>query len=288
MQKAVQTKDDENERQQISRDGRKNLHKVLLFAASSVGNDAAAPGCRTAPANNVVGESYRPVTIEVNYIDINIIDYGIIRALDWLKPDEFRATSMKKDTPTAVHAWLVMMKAMQAITRYGLANLEETGLGLSDFAVLEALLHKGPLPVNVIGPKVNLTPGSISVAVDRLVAKGLVSRAECSQDRRVRIVALTPRGKSVITPIFRAMRRRWRKCLPAFRTRTATTRTAIEARGKTSGIAIRPERCKRSHGKERRLSLAAPVSFSRWFGKSNRFFLLALIPAAPPGPIGHP
>ena len=111
---------------------------------------------------------------------------------------------MTKDAPTPVHAWLVMMKAMQAITRYALANLEETGLGLSDFAVLEALLHKGPLPVNVIGPKVNLTPGSISVAVDRLVAKGLVSRAESSQDRRVRIVALTPRGKSVITPIYRA------------------------------------------------------------------------------------
>ena len=111
---------------------------------------------------------------------------------------------MKKDAPTAVHAWLVMMKAMQAITRYALANFEESGLGLSDFAVLEALLHKGPLPVNVIGPKVNLTPGSISVAVDRLVAKGLVSRAESSQDRRVRIVALTPRGKSVIIPVFRA------------------------------------------------------------------------------------
>jgi MarR family transcriptional regulator, 2-MHQ and catechol-resistance regulon repressor len=111
---------------------------------------------------------------------------------------------MKKDTSKPVHTWLVMMKAMQAITRYALANLEETGLGLSDFAVLEALLHKGPLPVNVIGPKVNLTPGSISVAVDRLVSKGLVSRAESSQDRRVRIVALTFRGKSVITPIFRA------------------------------------------------------------------------------------
>src|SRR5712671_2687608 len=113
-------------------------------------------------------------------------------------------TSMKKDTSTPVHAWLVMLKAMQAITRYALADLEKSGLGDSDFRVLEVLLHKGPLPVNVIGPKVNLTPGSISVAVDRLVAKGLVSRAESSQDRRVRIVALTPRGKSVITPIFRA------------------------------------------------------------------------------------
>jgi len=111
---------------------------------------------------------------------------------------------MKTDTPAPVHTWLVMMKAMQAITRYALANFGKTGLGFSDFAVLEALLHKGPLPVNVIGPKVNLTPGSISVAVDRLLAKGLVSRAESSQDRRVRIVALTHRGKSVITPIFRA------------------------------------------------------------------------------------
>jgi MarR family transcriptional regulator, 2-MHQ and catechol-resistance regulon repressor len=117
---------------------------------------------------------------------------------------EMRAISMKKDTPTPVHAWLVMLKAMQAISRYALADIEKAGLGDSDFRVLEALLHKGPLPVNVIGPKVNLTPGSISVAVDRLFAKGLVSRDESSQDRRVRIVALTPRGKSVITPIFRA------------------------------------------------------------------------------------
>src|SRR3954462_10954726 len=111
---------------------------------------------------------------------------------------------MKKDTSTPVHAWLVMMKAMQAISRYALADIEKAGLGDSDFRVLEVLLHKGALPVNVIGPKVNLTPGSISVAVDRLLAKGFVSRVESSEDRRVRIVALTPRGKSVITPVFRA------------------------------------------------------------------------------------
>jgi MarR family transcriptional regulator, 2-MHQ and catechol-resistance regulon repressor len=111
---------------------------------------------------------------------------------------------MKNDTSTPVHAWLVMMKAMQAISRYALADIEKAGLGDSDFRVLEVLLNKGPLPVNVIGPKVNLTPGSISVAVDRLLAKGLVSRTESSEDRRVRVVALTPRGKSVIAPVFRA------------------------------------------------------------------------------------
>ena len=101
------------------------------------------------------------------------------------------------------HLWLVMMKAMRALTRYAATGIEETGLGLSDFGVLEVLLHKGPLPVNTIGPIVHLTPGSISIAVDRLVAKGLVSRVESAEDRRVRIVALTPRGKDLIVSAFR-------------------------------------------------------------------------------------
>src|SRR5215472_12023107 len=101
------------------------------------------------------------------------------------------------------HVWLVMMKAMRALTRYAAAGIEETGLGLSDFGVLELLLHKGPLPVNTIGPIVDLTPGSISIAVDRLFAKGLVSRVESPEDRRVRIVALTPRGKDLIVSAFR-------------------------------------------------------------------------------------
>ena len=101
------------------------------------------------------------------------------------------------------HVWLVMMKAMRALTRYAAAGIEETGLGLSDFGILEVLLHKGSLPVNTIGPIVGLTPGSISIAVDRLVAKGWVSRTESAEDRRVRIVVLTPRGKSLIVAAFR-------------------------------------------------------------------------------------
>ena len=110
---------------------------------------------------------------------------------------------MARGTQETDHVWLVMMKAMRALTRYAASGIEETGLGLSDFAVLEVLLHKGPLPVNTIGPIVDLTPGSISIAVDRLVAKGLVSRVESSEDRRVRIVALTSRGKALIVPAFR-------------------------------------------------------------------------------------
>jgi MarR family transcriptional regulator, 2-MHQ and catechol-resistance regulon repressor len=110
---------------------------------------------------------------------------------------------MKKTSSDAIHVWLVLNKAVQAIARYAATGIEHAGLGDSDFRVLEVLLHKGPLPVNTIGPKVNLTPGSISVAVDRLCGKGLVSRVESAEDRRIRIVALTASGKKLIVPVFR-------------------------------------------------------------------------------------
>jgi MarR family 2-MHQ and catechol resistance regulon transcriptional repressor len=95
------------------------------------------------------------------------------------------------------------MKAFQALLPHAAGSIEQTKLGDSDFRVLEVLLHKGPLPVNTIGPKVWLTPGSISVAVDRLVKKGLVARKESSHDRRVRQVELTGKGRALIVRGFR-------------------------------------------------------------------------------------
>src|ERR1700736_6775527 len=109
----------------------------------------------------------------------------------------------KKTTPgqasSGVHVWLVFMKAFQALFPHATGSVKRTKLGDSDFRVLEALLHKGPLPVNTVGPKVWLTPGSISVAVDRLVKKGLVSRKDHPDDRRVRQVELTAKGRALIT-----------------------------------------------------------------------------------------
>jgi MarR family transcriptional regulator, 2-MHQ and catechol-resistance regulon repressor len=106
-------------------------------------------------------------------------------------------------TPEAAHALLVMLKALRAVRHLALTPILKAGLGESDFRVLEVLLHKGPLPVNVIGPKVDLNPGSVSVAVDRLYQKGLVSRMESDSDRRVRTVSLTEKGRRVFLPVFR-------------------------------------------------------------------------------------
>ena len=98
-----------------------------------------------------------------------------------------------------MHVWLVLWKAAQAVEAYAKGSIEHLELCGSDFAVLEALLHKGPLPVGDIGRKVLLTSGSITVAVDRLEAKGLVERRASADDRRARIVHLTKEGRKLIT-----------------------------------------------------------------------------------------
>jgi MarR family 2-MHQ and catechol resistance regulon transcriptional repressor len=105
---------------------------------------------------------------------------------------------------SGVHVWLVLVKAFHALGAVAerSLNLSRAGLGDSDFRVLEVLLHKGPLPVNTIGPKVWLTPGSISVAVDRLEKRALVKRKN-TDDRRVRLVELTAKGRGLITKTFR-------------------------------------------------------------------------------------
>ena len=100
---------------------------------------------------------------------------------------------------SGVHVWLVLWKAAQAVEAYDKRSIEHLELGGSDFAVLEALLHKGALPVNEIGKKVLLTSGSITVAVDRLETKGLGERRASADDRRARIVHLTKGGRKLIT-----------------------------------------------------------------------------------------
>src|SRR5690242_15236419 len=107
-----------------------------------------------------------------------------------------------EQTPTGTHVWLVLSRANRAVEARALQSIAGTGLCASDFGLLEALLHKGPLPVNVLGRKLLLTTGSITTAVDRLARRGLVRRKEHPQDRRVRLVELTTEGRQLIEPAF--------------------------------------------------------------------------------------
>jgi MarR family 2-MHQ and catechol resistance regulon transcriptional repressor len=117
------------------------------------------------------------------------------------------------------------MKAHEAMRRHAEQNIQGLGIGLSDFFVLEVLFHKGPTPVNEIGRKVRLTSGSITSAVDRLEAKGLVERRLDGADRRTRIVHLTDAGSKLIACAFadheRAMERAAEGLTPSERVQAA-------------------------------------------------------------------
>ena len=102
----------------------------------------------------------------------------------------------------AIHIWLILMKAARSVERNAQMSISGTEIGLSDFAVLELLLHKGPQPVNRIGRKVFLASGSITAAIDRLEARKLVERTVDSEDLRSRIVHLTPAGRKLIEQAF--------------------------------------------------------------------------------------
>src|SRR5918998_4898550 len=103
---------------------------------------------------------------------------------------------------SGVHVFLVLWKAARAVESYAENSVSQLEMCGSDFAVLEALLHKGPLPVNEIGKKVLLTSGSITVAVDRLETRGLVERRAHGTDRRARVVHLTKEGRKLIARIY--------------------------------------------------------------------------------------
>src|SRR5437660_10950766 len=114
-----------------------------------------------------------------------------------------RAASRKRAADASgTHLWLVMMKAHRTLERLATRSIESSEVGLSDFAVMEMLLHKGPQPVNEIGRRVELTSGAITTAVDRLESRGLVTREAHPTDRRARIVRLTAPGKEQAAKIF--------------------------------------------------------------------------------------
>jgi MarR family 2-MHQ and catechol resistance regulon transcriptional repressor len=96
---------------------------------------------------------------------------------------------------TAPRLWLVITKSHRVLSLVAERSIANTGLCLTDFAALEALLHKGPLTISQIQEKVLLASGSMTAAVDRLEKLGLVIRKSSPNDRRARVVELTAQGR---------------------------------------------------------------------------------------------
>jgi len=103
---------------------------------------------------------------------------------------------------SSIHTWLVLMKAHRTLTRHAKRSIEAVDMCLSDFAILEALLHKGPQSVRELGRRIELTSGAMTTAIDRLEARRLVTRVDDATDRRAWLIHLTPAGQALIKKVF--------------------------------------------------------------------------------------
>jgi MarR family transcriptional regulator, 2-MHQ and catechol-resistance regulon repressor len=117
---------------------------------------------------------------------------------------------------SGIHLWLVLWKAGRAVEAEAQRSIARFGMVMSDFGVLEALLHRGPLSAKQLGAKVLLTSGSMTAAIDRLAARGLVRREDDARDRRTCIVELTAAGRRLIEHAFAQHRAEMEEALAGF------------------------------------------------------------------------
>ena len=98
--------------------------------------------------------------------------------------------------------WVALARAYNAVQAQATDDIERHGLTLGEFAVLEALFHKGPMLLGEVQRRILVSSGGITYLVDRLEKRGLVERRDCPGDRRARLAALTPEGDALIRAIF--------------------------------------------------------------------------------------
>jgi MarR family transcriptional regulator, 2-MHQ and catechol-resistance regulon repressor len=107
-----------------------------------------------------------------------------------------------QDKALALKLYVVLARARNAVGRRTDADIARHGLSTGEFAILEALYHKGPLLLGEVQRKILVSSGGVTYLVDRLEAAGLVKRRECTEDRRARYAALTPAGEELMQRIF--------------------------------------------------------------------------------------
>lgn len=97
-------------------------------------------------------------------------------------------------SPSGRAVWLAVVRTDQAVDRFGRLSLGPLRLRLTDFVVLESLVFVGPLMPSQLSEKAGVTRGSITSAVNRLGAQGLVRREANSGDGRSSVVHVTEAG----------------------------------------------------------------------------------------------
>ena len=108
-----------------------------------------------------------------------------------------------KQEVRALNAYIKLLRASETVTARLSAHVaDQTGLTISQFSVLEALLHLGQMCQKEIAEKQLKSGGNMTLVIDNLEKRDLVRRERSQEDRRQVIVHLTRSGTRLITDYF--------------------------------------------------------------------------------------
>ena len=107
-----------------------------------------------------------------------------------------------RDEVRALGTFVKLVRAAESVAARIHRHLTDAGLTVSQFGVLEALFHIGPLSQVEIAKKILKSTGNITMVIDNLEKSGLVKRERHKDDRRYYIVQLTDEGRKLIGSIF--------------------------------------------------------------------------------------
>ncbi|MEK7400736.1 MAG: MarR family transcriptional regulator [Gemmatimonadota bacterium] len=127
----------------------------------------------------------------------------------------------------ALKLFIVLSRAMNAVTAHLEWHPDRNELTMTEFGILEALLHKGPLLLGDVQKKILLSSGGVTYTIDRLAEKGLVERQECKSDRRAKYAALTPKGQALIKRLFQDQATRIEEMMSVLSAREQDDATAL-------------------------------------------------------------
>ena len=113
-----------------------------------------------------------------------------------------RKPTVPKQEIVALSVFTKLMRAAESVSVDVHQEIAEAGLTISQFGILEALYHLGPMTQKEIGKKILKSPGNITMVIDNLEKRNLVRRKRRSDDRRSYTISLTSEGKALIATLF--------------------------------------------------------------------------------------
>ena len=108
----------------------------------------------------------------------------------------------KSEEVRALNAFIKLMRAAESVMNRTQQRLKAYNLTASQFGTMESLYHLGPMCQRDVGTKLLKSGGNITMVVDNLEKRGLVTRERDPDDRRYITVTLTPAGRGLIEEVF--------------------------------------------------------------------------------------